>query len=53
MEIECYKLLKQYKFKLSKQQYKTLKGQINSGDYDGFIKGLFTISKRKVLKNEN
>jgi hypothetical protein len=53
MEIECYKLLKQYKNRLTIQQYKTLKGQINSGDYDGFVKGLFKIAKRKVLKNEN
>lgn len=50
MEIDCYKLLKTYKYRLSKQQYKTLKGQIKSGDYDGFRKGLFTISMEKLVK---
>lgn len=44
-EIECYKILKKYKYKLNKQQYLTLKGQIKAEDYDGFIKGLKNIMK--------
>ena len=36
-------LLKEYKNKLTKQQYKTLKGQILKGDIEGFRKGLFKI----------
>jgi len=40
MEIRLYKLLKQYKYRMTKQQYKTIKGQIKSGDYDGALKGI-------------
>lgn len=48
--VACFKLLKAYKYRLSKQQYRTLKGQILSGNYEGFRKGLFTIAKRKYVK---
>lgn len=41
---DYFRLLNQYKHKLTKQQYKTFKGQILSGDTKGFVKGL-----RKVL----
>ena len=40
MEIKLYKLLKQYRCKLNKQQYLTIKGQIKKGDLDGAYKGL-------------
>lgn len=43
--VEYFKLLKKYKHKLTKQQYRTFKGQILSGDTDGFIKGL-----KKIIK---
>ena len=43
---ECIKLLKEYKYRLTKQQYKTLKGQILNGDFNGFRKGLFYIVKK-------
>ena len=43
---ECMKLLNQYK--LTKQQYKTFKGQILSGDIEGFRKGLFNVIKRQI-----
>lgn len=33
-------LLDKYKKQLTKQQYKTFKGQILSGDTKGFVKGL-------------
>lgn len=38
--IKCYKFLKYYKNRLTRQQYNTLKGQIKSGDYEGFMKGI-------------
>ena len=46
--VECFKLLKCYKYKLTKQQYKTFKGQIISGDYDGFKTGLFRLMLKKI-----
>ena len=39
-ETKLYKLLKKYKYKLSKQQYKTIKGQIRSNDLLGAYKGI-------------
>lgn len=38
--IDCYRLLKMYRNKLTRQQLLTLKGQIKSGDYKGFKIGL-------------
>ena len=46
--VECFKLLKCYKYKLNKQQYRTFKGQIIAGDYDGFRKGLFKLQLSKL-----
>ena len=40
MEIKLYKILKQYKHRMTKQQYKTIKGQIKKGDYEGAMKGI-------------
>lgn len=45
MTNECFKLLKYYKGKLTKQQYRTFKGQILHGDIDGFRTGLFNLIK--------
>lgn len=42
---DAFILLKKYKYYLTKQQKKTLKGQIISGDIEGFKKGL-----KKCLK---
>ena len=39
---EIYKLLKVNKYKLTKQQYLTIKGQLRKGDIEGARKGLFT-----------
>lgn len=48
---EAFELLKDYKHRLTKQQYKTFKGQILSGDIEGFRKGLFKlILKREINK---
>lgn len=46
---QCFILLNQYRYQLTKQQKKTFKGQILSGDFNGFRKGLFTILKRKLI----
>lgn len=42
---EAMKLLKRYKYRLTKQQYRTFKGQILNNDINGFMKGL-----KKVIK---
>ena len=47
---ECFILLNEYKRRLTKQQYKTLKGQIIKGDLEGFRKGLFNIVKLKYTR---
>ena len=39
-------LLKQYKYRITKHQYKTFKGQILSGDINGFRTGLFRLISR-------
>ena len=44
---ENFILLKRYKNQLTKQQYKTFKGQILSGDIEGFRKGLFYLILKK------
>lgn len=44
---EEFMILKKYKYMLSKQQYKTFKGQILAGNIDGFRKGLFSLIMRK------
>lgn len=51
-QLECYKLLKCYKYKISRQQYLTFKGVINKGDYDAFRTGLFNLIKNKYLRSE-
>ena len=43
---DCLKLLKANRAKLTVQQFRTFKGQIISGDYDGFKKGLNKVLKR-------
>lgn len=39
---EMYILLKVNKYKLTRQQYLTIKGQLKKGDIEGARKGLFT-----------
>lgn len=46
--MNIYQILKKYKNQLTKQQYKTLKGQVRAGDTMGAIKGL-----NKLLKKQN
>ena len=40
MEIKLYKLLKHYKYRFTRQQYLTIKGQIKKGDLAGAYKGI-------------
>ena len=47
---EYFKLLNQYKHLLTKQQFKTLKGQILSGDTLGFRKGLYKLIAKEKQK---
>lgn len=46
--IEAYRILKRYKYQLTRQQVNTLKGQIKAGDIEGFYKGL-----KKILNKED
>ena len=46
---QCFILLSQYRYRLTKQQKKTFKGQILKGDYQGFRKGLFNLIRRKMI----
>ena len=45
-----YRLLKQYGHYLTKQEYKTLKGQIKSGDTHGFMRGLNNLLRKKGIR---
>lgn len=45
----CFFLLKTYRYRINKQQYRTFKGQILAGDYRGFENGLFNLMKRKYI----
>ena len=47
---QCFLLLKDYRYRLTKQQYRIFKGQILAGDIQGFRKGLFNLMKRKIMK---
>ena len=40
MEQKAYSLLKKSRRKITIQQYRTIKGQIKKGDYEGAIKGI-------------
>ena len=45
---EMYKLLKVNKYRLTKQQYLTIKGQLRKGDIEGARKGLFTCMYKNI-----
>ena len=40
-------LIEKNKDKLTRQQYKTLKGQCKAGDIEGAIKGFYRLMRRK------
>lgn len=41
-------LLNRYKNRLTKQQYRTIKGQIKAGEYEGAMKGLKRLANINV-----
>ncbi len=50
---KAFHLLRMSRKKLTRQQYKTLCGQINAGDIGGAMKGLEKLLKRQINeKNE-
>ena len=44
------KMLDKNRHRMSKQQYKTLRGQCLAGDTDGALKGFYRILKRSERK---
>ena len=42
---KLYMILKKVKHKLNKQQYLTIKGQINANDLDGAYKGILKLKE--------
>lgn len=46
---ENYRLLKEYRYLLTRQQFLTLKGQLFKGDIEGFRKGLFKLARIKYV----
>lgn len=48
---KALKQLKSYNGRLTYQQFKTLRGQILTGDIDGAMKGLQTIIEQKEKTN--
>lgn len=56
MKVIFLKILKSERGKLTKQEYKTLRGQALAGDVDGAIKGLDKCLRnylRKIVKERN
>ena len=47
---QAYKILKRYKYQLTRQQKNTLKGQIKAGDIEGFYKGINKLIKKEDKK---
>lgn len=47
---EAYRCLRQYSSYLSRQQLRTLSGQIKAGNVDGAMKGLNTILEREARR---
>lgn len=45
--------LKRWRFRLTEQQFRTLKGQILAGDFEGADKGLHNILIGKGARNES
>lgn len=48
---KAYELLRRSRPKLSRQQYRTLSGQIRAGETEAAMKGLETIIKRNLRKD--
>ena len=50
--IELYKKLRLLKYKITKQQYLTIKGQIKNGDLMGANKGIFKCLLKNSINNK-
>lgn len=50
IDVGALVLLRNTKHRLSKQQYKTLRGQVLAGDPEGAMKGLRNILSRRLTK---
>lgn len=50
IDVGALVLLRNTKHRLSKQQYKTLRGQVLAGDPEGAMKGLRNILRRRITK---
>ena len=50
-EKRLYILLNQFKFRFTKQQYLTIKGQIKSGDLQGAYKGIVRVINNEIRDN--
>lgn len=50
VDVGALVLLRNTKHRLSKQQYKTLRGQVLAGDPEGAMKGLRNILSRRLTK---
>ena len=48
---KAYELLRRSRHRLTKQQYRTLSGQIRAGEAEAAVKGLETIIKRNLRKD--
>ena len=53
LQIKAYKTLKDYRYSLTRQQIRTLSGQIKAGHETDAILGLKTILKKQRETNEN
>jgi hypothetical protein len=49
---QCFLLLKDYRGRLTKQQFRTFKGQILNGNIEEFRKELFRLMKVKYTKQQ-
>ena len=50
---KAFKELKKHKNQLTKQQYRTIKGQLIAGDITGAMKGLKRVLNKKVIAGDN
>ena len=50
---QAFKELKKHKNQLTKQQYRTIKGQLIAGDITGGMKGLKRLLNKKVIVGDS
>ncbi len=52
-KVELLKLLGKHKHILSRQELRTIKGQVLAGEYEGALRGIMTILRRKNIYIDN